>query len=94
VADVLRIAIVVAFAILAILLPTAIRVHARDERRSDARLLAWTIWSIYAAGIATILHHLGEPIRWDTMLLRLVSITLGFLYIGRNISRRRQNGRH
>lgn len=91
--DILRAFIIVAFAGLAILLPTAIRVHAREERRADALLLAWTIWAIYAAGILAILHRIGEPLTWDTTLVRLVSLALGYVYLCRNLRRRRDDPR-
>jgi hypothetical protein len=86
--DALRIVMIVGFAVLAILLPTAIRVHARDERHTDARLLAWTVWAIFAAGILAILHRIGQPIRWDVTTLRLLVLALGFTYVARNLRRR------
>jgi hypothetical protein len=86
--DLLRIFIAAGFAVLAVLLPTAIRVHARDERHTDARLLAWTVWAIFAAGILAILHRIGQPIHWDVTALRLLVLVLGFTYVVRNLRRR------
>jgi uncharacterized membrane protein YdfJ with MMPL/SSD domain len=92
--DALRIVLILGFAVLAVLLPTAIRVHARDERRTDARLLAWTVWAIFAAGVLAILHRIGQPIRWDVTGLRILVLALGFTYVARNLRRRRRGLGH
>jgi hypothetical protein len=92
-ADVLRWFLIVGFVILAITLPTAIRVHARDERRTDARLLAATIWAVFAAGVVAVSHRFHQPLILDITILRVLVVILGFTYVGRNyVARRRARG--
>jgi hypothetical protein len=61
-----RILEVIAFTALALTLPVAIQNNARSH--ADSHLLAWTVWAIFAAGIAAVLHRWDQPLSWETLL--------------------------
>lgn len=91
IADALRLVVILGDGLLAVLLPTAIRVHVRDERRGDARLLAWTIWAVYATAALFAVHRFGvATIHMDILLVNVTSLVMGFTYVVRNIQHRRK----
>lgn len=84
VADGIRVFLIIGFVVLAITLPVAIRMHAKGGRRTDSRILAACIWSVFAAGVIAVSKRFGAPLYWDLTLVRLLVTFLGFWYVVRN----------
>jgi hypothetical protein len=78
---------VIAFTLLALTLPVAIQ--ANKSSHADSMLLAWTVWAIFAAGIAAVLHRWDQPLSWETTVPRVLAIVLGLTYVVRNFPRGR-----